>query len=124
MTMSVTYGQLTTHVDHMHTPHLKLVKAQHSPFRRKTLCDFRKGIRAAHPLLLVLLPHPVLTLQDVEHETVEVDPGRAVPFRSKLRGQGGMKQVHQHGLSRPHGAVEVQTLGDFVQGQGRFGSGR
>ena len=57
----------------------------------------------------------MLPLQYLHHEAVKVDPGRTIPVRPELRGQSRVEQVHQHGLPRAYGTVEVQPLRDIIQ---------
>lgn len=82
---------------------LKLIKAKHTPRLRHLRSHERYRIKVTP------VPHleHVEFLMDVLHEVVEVDAG----FVLNIRREGLVEHVHQHGLSRPNVAVEIEALG-------------
>ena len=122
VTISVTSAVSPTPTTFIAT-HLEFIKAQHPALRRQTPRDLRQSVFLLHAQIGVLHSDFVLPAEHVEHERMEVDPYRPVLVRREWRGKRRMEEIHEHGLARPDGAVEVKSLGDVVEGDSGLWAG-
>jgi hypothetical protein len=95
---------------------LELVETQHSSLRSETPSDLWQGVLLTLAKLLVPRSDLVLPVEHIEHEAVKVYPGRAeLLFVGETGRKGRVEQVHEHGLARADGTVQVEALWYFVQ---------